>query len=586
MASSNDFVMNLIANTSAFVGGMSTANQSINTTSQHLDKLKSTTSAVANEFVKTSQKIGNLVIPTDTITKLTGLFSAVSIAKFGDDFEKEISKVKIVTGAAGKDLEKIRNKAIEIGNALGISGAQVADAFTLMGSVRPELLKNIDALAETTRQSIILKKAIVAMGEDIDSAGSAKILGESLSQFGENANQAERFVNALAAGTKAGSSFILETSEALKKAGVEMAAAGLKFEEGNALVQLLAEIGIKGEEAGTKLRGVFAELANPAKLEKMGLKFSEINPQVVGLIGAFENLKKANLSSGEVLEKFEVRNRVAATYIMNNIDKLKDYTASITGTNAAQQAVLEKSKQLGDVMSTLKTTFENIAASISNYYQPALATVLIAMTKFASISMQSISLIVKDVNILGDGFAGVSDQMLEVQAAVFAIKSAFESVTPFLPVFGVGGSLWLGFTYGPAVILGVSTAWKAATTAIGMGFLNLTAQATVSATTTGAVWSLANVPLWGTGLAAEFAASKMTLLGFVAKTAATAVFAAWTGYSIGTYFWNEFESVRKAGYWVVGELGKAFVDINIGWESLLGFFEKGTQRLATFCEDP
>jgi hypothetical protein len=580
------FMMSLVANAGSFVQGMTQAQAASDKTIVAMNQLTSAASSMSSAMQKNVASLSKLVIPTDTITKLTGLFSAVSIAKFGDDFEKEISKVKIVTGAAGKDLEKIRNKAIEIGNALGISGALVADAFTLMGSVRPELLKNIDALAETTRQSIILKKAIVAMGEDIDSAGAAKILGESLSQFGENANQAERFVNALAAGTKAGSSFILETSEALKKAGVEMAAAGLKFEEGNALVQLLAEIGIKGEEAGTKLRGVFAELANPAKLEKMGLKFSEINPQVVGLIGAFENLKKADLKSGEVLEKFEVRNRVAATYIMNNIDKLKGYITSISGTNAAQQAVLEKSKQLGDVMSTLKTTFENIAASISNYYQPALATVLIAMTKFASISMQSISLIVKDVNILGDGFAGVSDQALEVQAAVFAIKTVGKSLTPLLPLIGVGGSLWLGFTYGPAVILGVSTAWKAATTAIGMGFLNLTAQATVSATTTGAVWSLANVPLWGTGLAAEFAASKMTLLGFVAKTAATAVFAAWIGYSIGKYFWNEFESVRKAGYWVVGELQGAWIAVQIGLVELSGFFEKVGNRFSAAFQNP
>ena len=53
----------------------------------------------------------------------------------------------------------------------------------------------------------------------------------------------------------------------------------------------------------------------------------------------------------------------------------------------------------------------------------------------------------------------------------------------------------------------------------------------------------------------------------LADFAANLFLAAFIGWEIGKYFWNEFEEVRKASYWVVGE-------VLIAWEQIQQFIER------------
>ncbi len=70
----------------------------------------------------------------------------------------------------------------------------------------------------------------------------------------------EGVVNVLAAGAKLGASEVNDTAEALQNSGTAMKAAGVSFEQGNALIQSLAGVMIKGSEAGTGLRNVLLKL--------------------------------------------------------------------------------------------------------------------------------------------------------------------------------------------------------------------------------------------------------------------------------------------------------------------------------------
>ncbi|OWF98994.1 hypothetical protein B4U21_36480, partial [Klebsiella pneumoniae] len=69
-------------------------------------------------------------------------------------------------------------------------------------------------------------------------------------QYGASAQEADRYINVLAAGAKYGSSEIVDTAAAIKNGGVAAAQAGVGFEQLNAAIQVLAEREIKGGEAG------------------------------------------------------------------------------------------------------------------------------------------------------------------------------------------------------------------------------------------------------------------------------------------------------------------------------------------------
>ncbi len=96
------------------------------------------------------------------------------------------------------------------------------------------------------------------------------------------AQEADRYINVLAAGAKYGSSEIVDTAAAIKNGGVAAAQAGVGFEQLNAAIQVLAEVKREGGEAGTALRNVILNLEKGTD--------KSLKPSVVGLSQALTNL--------------------------------------------------------------------------------------------------------------------------------------------------------------------------------------------------------------------------------------------------------------------------------------------------------
>ncbi|MDE9571503.1 phage tail tape measure protein, partial [Xenorhabdus bovienii] len=142
-----------------------------------------------------------------------------------------------------------------LGRTTEFGAARITEAFKLMASAKPELLKSAAGLTLATEKAVTLAQAA-----GIELPEATKALALSLNQFGASAEQADRFINVLAAGAKYGSSEIGETAQAIKNGGTVAAQAGIGFEELNAAIQILAERGIKGAEAGTAIRNVVLAL--------------------------------------------------------------------------------------------------------------------------------------------------------------------------------------------------------------------------------------------------------------------------------------------------------------------------------------
>lgn len=88
-----------------------------------------------------------------------------------------------------------------MGRTTEYSASQAAEALKLMASAKPELLNTADGLTTATHSALILAQAAGTTLPD-----ATKTLALSLNQFGASANQADRYINVLAAGAKYGSS--------------------------------------------------------------------------------------------------------------------------------------------------------------------------------------------------------------------------------------------------------------------------------------------------------------------------------------------------------------------------------------------
>ncbi|MDE9447237.1 phage tail tape measure protein, partial [Xenorhabdus bovienii] len=278
-------------------------------------------------------------------------FSLGSIINTTRKYGQALSDLSAITGATGAQLKKLDEAAQQLGRTTEFGATRIATALKLMASAKPELLKSTEALVQATEKSVILAQA-----SGIELPEATKALALSLNQFGASAEQADRYINVLAAGAKYGSSEINETAQAIKNGGTMAAQASVSFEELNAVIQILAAGGIKGAEAGTAIRNVILAL------EKSTDK--KLKPSVVGLGAALDHLKSKKLSTAEAAKLFGRANVSAASKLVVGRGKLEELKQSLTGTQVAYEQASARANNLSADLDVLSSAFEGLAVKV------------------------------------------------------------------------------------------------------------------------------------------------------------------------------------------------------------------------------
>ena len=291
------------------------------------------------------------------------------------EFTKTISQLSAITGATGEDLEFYRQEALLLGSSTTFAASEVATAFKLVASAKPDLLSSQEDLAAVTREVLTLAEAA---GQTLPEAANA--LGSSLNQFGAGADQASRFINVLAAGSKFGASEVNNTAEALKNVGAVASTVGLSFEETNAAIQALASVSIKGAEAGTGLRSVLLKLSTQSK--------DEFNPEIVGFATALENLGAANLTTAEKTKLFGLESITAGSALISQAGSLDTLIQKLTGTSTAtEQARINVDNLDGDIKA-MSSSWEGAALKLGSIFNPALRATTQLLTNVGKFAQQ------------------------------------------------------------------------------------------------------------------------------------------------------------------------------------------------------
>lgn len=252
-------------------------------------------------------------------------------------FEERIDNLSSITGLAGEELDWLSERAKELSTATlegGIiitkSANDIIDAFTKMGSARPELLKDKEALAQVTEQALILSEAAKI---DMDSA--INTVAASMNQFNLGASQSSRIINVIAAGSLEGSSEVADLTESMKNVGPVASDANMSLEQTVAALEVLGEKQLKGAEAGTKLRGVILKLQE----DGYGYASGQFN-----LGDAIEEVNTKLARQGTELERdaikqklFGTENVTAGSILLQNAEKYDQLTKAVTGTNTAME---------------------------------------------------------------------------------------------------------------------------------------------------------------------------------------------------------------------------------------------------------
>lgn len=279
--------------------------------------------------------------------------------------EEAKADVEALTGLSKDDINWLEQQAVQLSTTMTESGirirqsaTEILDAYKLVGSAKPELLDNKEALAEVTKQTLILASA---SGMTLKDAVDAVTL--SLNQYGDGAEQASRYANVMAAGSKYGAAAVESVTTAVTKSGVAAASAEIPIEQLVGTIETLAEKGIKDEIAGTGLKKFFLTLQTGA---------DDTNPKIVGLEKALDNLQKKQLSAAQIKKQFGEEGYNVASVLINEADKVKYYTQVVTGTSVAMEQAATKSETAAAKLSQAKNRMQELGIELLEELNPAL----------------------------------------------------------------------------------------------------------------------------------------------------------------------------------------------------------------------
>lgn len=182
-------------------------------------------------------------------------FSAA--VKKSAELEKKLSYISGITNITAGEMDKLREKVIQLGQDSAYTAGEVADGFT-------ELAK----AGATTEQMIGgMGDAMITLGQaaDIPLDKAATALVSISSTFGLAASESSRIADIMSGAANASIISVEDMAVSFKYAGGVAANLGVSLEDTATAIALLGNAGIKGSTAGTSLRRIFLQLTPRTK---------------------------------------------------------------------------------------------------------------------------------------------------------------------------------------------------------------------------------------------------------------------------------------------------------------------------------
>lgn len=333
-------------------------------------------------------------------------------------FEASLKNLSAITGATGTDLDYLKNQAIELSKQGKQSATDYVEAFKLIASAKPELLSQKESLVEVTKAAKLLADAA-----GLELPDAATRLTDALNQFGAPAQEAGKYVDALAAASKYGAAEVPEVTEALLKFGSQAKSANIDIYESAAAIELMAEKGIKGAEAGTQLRNVFLAMnavdALPktalAALDAAGVKTDVLKDKSLSLEERLKELSKIQNNATAIVQVFGKENSNAAQILLQGLPRYAQLTAQVKEQGVAQKAAATNTDTLSNAWEKFKNTLSANFLTGSNSFLKDLVTGLTKMVEPAKTAAQQMESLGQKVQHLNNDIVPLANRYDELK---------------------------------------------------------------------------------------------------------------------------------------------------------------------------
>jgi len=292
-------------------------------------------------FSASVSKVGASLTALGASAAATGaiLLGALSpIVVVGAKFEKTMSAVKAVVGDlapaaenAGKNFDKLRAKAQELGKTTAWSASQVAEAMKFLGLAGFRTIDILNGVEATLN---------LASAGALDLARASDIASDTLTAFRMNAADLNRVADVLAITQASANTTVEMLGESMKYAATVSAAYGQSLEDTAVILGLLGNAGLKASIAGTTFANMLQMLTKNADradriMRKYGLTFEDIDPLLHSITDIMRTLDKAGVSAADVFDMFGKRAFKGVQAVLGQMEQMELLERAINGSKLA-----------------------------------------------------------------------------------------------------------------------------------------------------------------------------------------------------------------------------------------------------------
>ena len=305
---------------------------------------------------------------------------ATAAVKVASDFDSAMSQVAAVSGATGKELDALREKAREMGSKTKFSASEAAEAMNYMamaGWKTEDMLDGIEGIMNLA----------AASGEDL--ATTSDIVTDALTALGLSAADSGHFADILASASSNANTNVSMMGETFKYCAPVAGALGFTAEDTAEAIGLMANAGIKSSQAGTAMRTMLTSLTGEVTF--VGDAFGELTVQTTNADGSMRSLGDiltdcraafAQMSESERAANAEAlvgKNAMSGFLAVMNaapgdIEKLNSAINNCDGT--AERMAETMQDNLAGQLTILKSQLEELAISIGEILMPSIRQIV------------------------------------------------------------------------------------------------------------------------------------------------------------------------------------------------------------------
>lgn len=357
-------------------------NGAINRRTTVWGRLQERLSTVGNNLRDVGQRMQSVgqSMATSMGAAATAIGGALGFAvKKSMDFEAQIDRVGAIAGATPSELKKLEKASLDLGSSTSKSATEVAQGMEIMG-----------AMGYNTNQILAAMPGIIAAAEASgeDMALVADTVSAALNSFGLEASEASRVADVLAQAANDSAAGIQDMQYTFKYAAPVARTLGISLEQLGAATEIMANAGIRGEQAGTTLRAALIRLSDPPKeaaamLKELGVRITDSNGKMLPFNQIIAQLSKSTekMSNAQKLAALStIFGTEAASGMLTVVEagpqKLDALTKSLQNSGGASQEAAKKMKDnLKGSLEELQGAFETAQITIGNALAPAIEKV-------------------------------------------------------------------------------------------------------------------------------------------------------------------------------------------------------------------